>query len=242
MRRLLPEPADEVDLEAAYALPPPGTRNLRANMVASVDGAAQVDGRSGGLSEPADRKVFHVLRGLTDVILAGAGTVRAEHYGPAKPSKETRQARHNAGMPEVPPVAVVTTRLGLDLSSRFFTDAETRPIMLTSGRAPLNRRRETEPYADVVVAGDDTVDLPTALAALAERGLTRVLCEGGPMLLSQLAAVRLLDELCLSVSPQLVGGTPTRIVNGPALDPPAALELTDLLADGSLLLARYAVR
>jgi riboflavin biosynthesis pyrimidine reductase len=241
MRRLLPDPSDEVDFEAAYALPSPGTWHLRANMVGSVDGAAQLDGRSGGLSEMADRAVFHVLRGLTDGVLAGAATVRAEHYGPARPSPETRANRRTAGLPEVPPIAV-TTRPGLDLSSRFFAEAGAGPIVLTCDRAPLDRRRETEPHADVVVAGDDTVDLPTALAALAERGLTRVLCEGGPTLLGQLAAAQLRDELCLSISPQLVGGAPTRILNGSDVDPPARLELTDLLDDGSLLLARYALR
>jgi riboflavin biosynthesis pyrimidine reductase len=242
MRRLLPEPCAEVDLPAAYALPPAGTRHVRANMVASVDGAAQLDGRSGGLSAPADREVFHVLRGLTDVILAGAGTVRTEHYGPARPAQPTRAARRSAGLAEVPPIAVVTAGIDLDLGSRLFTEADTRPIVLTCERASLDRRRAAEPFADVVLAGEGTVEMAAALDALVERGLTRVLCEGGPTLLGELAAAGRLDELCLSLSPQLLGGTPTRILNGAALDPPRPLELTGLLADTSLLLAKYRVR
>jgi riboflavin biosynthesis pyrimidine reductase len=242
VRRLLPEPSDEVDLAAAYAVSAPGSRHVRANMVASADGSAQRDGRSAGLSEPADRTVFHVLRGLTDVVLAGAGTVRTERYGPARPRGEPRAARREAGLPEAPPVAVVTASLDFDLSSPFFAEAEVRPIVLTCDRAPAGRRRAAEPFADVVVAGDARVDLPAALDALAERGLARVLCEGGPTLLAELVAVRRLDELCLSISPQLVGGPPTRILDGAGVDPPARLELTDLLAEDSLLLARYTLR
>ena len=78
-------------LAALYDYPDlgaPPARWLRANMVASLDGAATVDGHSGGLSNEADQQVFAMLRAHADVILVGAGTARAEGYGPVRPESE----------------------------------------------------------------------------------------------------------------------------------------------------------
>ncbi|HVA60419.1 MAG TPA: pyrimidine reductase family protein [Mycobacteriales bacterium] len=238
MRRLYPEPADPVDLAEMYAVS--GERHVRANMVATVDGAISVDGRSGGVSGPADHELFLLLRGLADVILVGAGTVTAESYGPARPTAAIREQRRARGLAEVPPVAVVTSRLSLDLGLRFFTEAVVRPLVLTTARAPAGRRSAAAELADVVVVGDDSVDLPGALAELADRGLGRVLCEGGPTLLAQLVAAGVLDELCLTISPLLVGGDAPRILKGGPVGPRPARLIHLLEADGELF-ARYAL-
>ena len=121
MRRLLPEPLDAVDLVAAYALPddvPTERPFVRCNMISTLDGAVTVNGRSGALGGPADRKVFAALRSLADVILVGAGTVRAEGYGPDRSDNPV-------------PIAVVTRSGQLDRSSPFFTEAEKPPIILS---------------------------------------------------------------------------------------------------------------
>src|SRR5437899_1114982 len=149
MRQLLPRYAEEVDLDATYAVP--DRPHLRANMVASVDGAASADGRSGGLSGPADKALFATLRGLTDVVLVGAGTVRAENYGPAHPSPKRRAWRRAMGLAEVPPIAVVSGRLDLDPAGRFFTeDVIARPLVLTCAAAPADRRGALAKVADVL--------------------------------------------------------------------------------------------
>lgn len=240
MRRLLPLPAeDDVDLDAAYAvaLPREGA-HVRANMVGSVDGTARVRGVSEGLSSPGDKRIFTVLRGLADVVLAGSGTVVAEDYGPARPSAQRRSTRAGRGLAEVPPIAVVSGSLPFGPDARLFAGAEVRPIVLTCERAPQERRRALEPVADVVVAGDERVDLGVALAALAGRGLPRVLCEGGPHLLGELVAGGHLDELCLTVSPTLVGGD--LHVLATALRAPAALDLRHVLEEDGSLFLRYA--
>src|SRR4051794_5186948 len=145
MRRLLPDPADDIDLRAAYTVPP--GRHVRVNFAASADGAVTVDGRSRGLSSDADREVFHLLRAMADVVLVGAGTVRAENYGGAR-----------EGDRGIPPVAVVTRSLDLDPAARLFTDTEVAPIIFTCAAAPADRREQLAGIADVVVAGDTDVD------------------------------------------------------------------------------------
>lgn len=243
-----PGVADLVDALAGIYAFPDGLW-VRANMLASVDGAIAVDGRSGGLSGPADRLVFSVLRSLADVILVGAGTARAERYRQAQPDDSWPQLR--AGRPATPPIAVVTRRLDLDLAGRLFASSElARTIVLTTGQAPGQRRMTAERVADVVVAGEQDVSAAAAIDALAERGHRRILVEGGPILLGQLTAASLLDELCLTISPVLEGGhsagraTAGQAEAGQAQAAPGPTQLTGLtlatlLEDDGFLLSRY---
>jgi riboflavin biosynthesis pyrimidine reductase len=232
-------------LGGLYAYPAEDTMGrtwLRANMVESVDGAASVDGRSGGLSGAADRQIFRVLRSLADVVLVGSGTVRDEHYRPAQPSAMVPGLR--AGRSATPPIALISGRLDVDLSASLFTEAplDARTIVITSQQAPPDRRKAVAAVADVIVAGADRVDLAGALDALAARGLRRVLTEGGPHLLAQFAAAGLLDELCVTVSPVLGAGDAGRILAGPALPGGLSLSLGHVLEDQGFLLCRYLVR
>ena len=242
MRALLPDPADAVDLDAAYAYPEVAERPwVRANMVASVDGGTQVEGRSGGLGTPADKRVFDTLRGLADVVLVGSATVLAEGYRPAKPKPAYADLRASLGQPAAPVMAVVSRRLDIGPDHPVFGAGATRTLVVTSSDSPAGRRAALAEVADVAVAGDDGVDLRAAVDDLAARGLRRVLCEGGPGLLAQVASAGVLDELCLTVSPLLVGGDARRVLHGDWLSPPARLRLAHLLEDDHTLLARYLV-
>ncbi|MGH3565615.1 MAG: pyrimidine reductase family protein [Pseudonocardia sp.] len=175
---------------------------VRVNFVASIDGAATLDGRSGGLGTDADRRVFGMLRELADVVLVGAGTVRAEDYRGAR--KSTR------GRDTPPPIAVITGSAQLNPGSRLFTDTHVPPLVLTLDSTPADRRDELAAAgADVVALERLTPDL--VLGELARRGLHRVLCEGGPWLHGELQAADAVDELCLTVAPLLVGGSAQRI-------------------------------
>lgn len=239
MRRLLPTPVDEVDLRAAYAYPTDlaGRCWLRANMVSSVDGAATVDGKSGGLSGAGDQKLFAVLRGLSDVVLVGAGTARTEGYRAMRAKDEYADARMALGQRPAPVLVLVSARLELDPSSQLFHGGAERTIVVTPASSPADRRVLLAEVAEVVVAGDDQVDVGAATDALVERGLPRVLCEGGPALLADVATVGRLDELCLTVAPRLVGGESRRILRGPQVD--VELRLAHLLDDEGTLFARY---
>ncbi|HEX6755440.1 MAG TPA: pyrimidine reductase family protein [Mycobacteriales bacterium] len=243
MRRLHPGggPAADLtddDLLAAYAVPPGTGRHVRANFVSSADGAVTLDGVSGGLSSPADKRVFGLLRDLADVVLVGAGTVRTENYGYPTYGERRRSRRRELGLAELPAFAVVSGSLALDPRSRFFREAQVRPLVVTAAAA-VAKADELAGVAELLPAGGDALDLLTALDLLAGRGLRRVLCEGGPTVFGQLAAAGALDELCLTLSPVLAGAGPARISAGPP-HPPLGMTLRHVLTEEGALFLRYA--
>jgi riboflavin biosynthesis pyrimidine reductase len=165
---------------------------LRVNMVNTVDGAAQgPDGRSGTINNEVDMRVFQELRRTSDVILVGAGTARAERYGPVDT-----------------PIAVV---------------GHTLPEALVGGD-------------NVRLVGGD---LGEVVASLRADGHEHVLCEGGPTLLAGLLDAGLVDELCVTITPHVIGGPAKRIVHGPALD--VDVELVSLIEEDGTMLARWLV-
>lgn len=237
MRRLLPGPAIDVDLDALavhYAYPDAGS--VRANMVASLDGAVTVEGRSGPMSGDADRRVFRILRALSDVVLVGAGTARCEDYGPVRVPPELAGLRE--GRDAAATLVVVTRTADLDPSARMFSVPGSRPVVLTCRAAPPSRVAALREVAEVVATGEHDVDLPESLAQLADRGWTRILCEGGPSLLGTLAAADLVDELTLTLAPLVVTGDAGRITVGPGVAP-QGYALAGLLAADDVLLAHY---
>lgn len=239
MRQLLPGPAGQVDTLDAYALPGDGEPHLRVNMVSSIDGAAAVDGRVGILSGEADGVLLHELRSLCDVLLVGAGTIRAEGYGPLQVTDEQRQRRVETGQQPVPRLCVLTRSLDLDFAGPVFMKATARPLVVTTERASPSRREAAGAVAEVVTAGVDDVDLGLALRELADRGLPRVLSEGGPHVLSTMFAADLVDELCLAVAPVVTGGEELRITAGPALQPARPMHLAHALERDEFLFLRY---
>jgi 5-amino-6-(5-phosphoribosylamino)uracil reductase len=210
---------DGGDLPALYDYPAEQAGSwLRANFITSLDGGATADGTSGRLGGPGDRAVFSLLRELADVILVGAGTVRVEGYAGARPTVDQRQSRQARGQSEVPQLAIVTKSGRLDRDMPVFTRTEVPPLVLTCAAATDQTRCRLADLADVIDCSADDPDLvdeATVLAALADRGLRRVLTEGGPMLFGSFVERGLLDELCLTIAPSLVGGLARRIAVGP---------------------------
>jgi riboflavin biosynthesis pyrimidine reductase len=231
---------DRAALAELYAHPAPGRRPfVRVNFAASADGAVSVDGRSTGLDAPGDRVVFGLLRELADVIVAGSGTVRAEDYRGARTSAAAQERRRARGQGPVPPIAVVTSSPAFDPAAALFTDTAVPPLILTTAAAAPAAARSYGSRAEVVDAGD--LSPAAVLDALAARGCRRVLCEGGPALFGSFTAAGLVDELCLSLAPQLVGAGPGRILAGPELPDPLPLRLASVLAHDDGLLLRYTV-
>lgn len=212
---------------------------LRANFIASADGAAAVDGLSAGLQGPGDKEIFDHLRMVCDALVVAAGTVRAERYDALRLTAPARAWRESAGLHPYPLMVVVSGSLDLDPAQLIFSDAPVRPIVLTRRRAPADA--PIREVAEVVACGEDEVDLAAGVRLLHGRGATQVLCEGGPALLGAMIAADLIDELCLTVAPLLAGGPAGRIAHGPPV-PPRRMSLRHTLTHQDMLFLRYARR
>ncbi|GAA1983229.1 pyrimidine reductase family protein [Amycolatopsis minnesotensis] len=228
------------DLEGIYSYPEDVEEPwVQVNFVASVDGVAAVDGVSAGLGHPADQRLFHLARDLADVILVGATTAVAEGYRGERPTAEGAARRRRLGLSVAPPIAVVTGTARFSPESPLVTDTVAPLIVITCASAAASRRAALiSAGVDVIVAGDEHVDLRIAVAALGDRGLRRVDCEGGPRLFGDLVALDLVDQMCLTMSPMLAGGG-ARHVGGGAVSTPRALSLASVLTEDGLLFLRY---
>jgi len=246
MRLLVPgqtglDPFTELDADGlAAAYRPPHEPWLRANMVTTLDGAATgPDGRSGSINTDADHVVFELLRALSHCVLVGAGTVRAEGYPALSVDASLAGLREQEGLPEALPLVVVSNSGRVPDSVRPFTDGSVL-LAVPAGSEGLDAAREALGADHVLVHGTDRVDLASLVATLHDRGWTRVHTEGGPGLLGSLLAEGLVDEVCFTVSPAVVGGEARRPVAGPALD--LALDLEVLVEQDATLLGRWLVR
>jgi riboflavin biosynthesis pyrimidine reductase len=258
LKRLLPAgapaTADEIvadfGLDGLAAAGPQNRPYALLNMVSTIDGRATLSGRSGPLSDPADRALFHALRLAVDAVMAGAATVRVERYGRIIPDESRRRHRTERGLSAEPLACIVSGRLALDADIPLLADPAAKVVILTSSAASLPTSAAEIHY--VRAERDGLLDLPAALAELRERfGVRTLLCEGGPHLNAQLLQAGLVDELFLSLSAQLAGGDPDgnpthpeplRILAGVELSPPVDLELLGALEHDSSLFLRYGVR
>jgi riboflavin-specific deaminase-like protein len=241
VRRLLPTPGpiDEEGLTDAYRLP--AGRHVRANFVAALDGATSVAGRSGGLGSDGDRRVFRVLRALADAVLVGYGTAAAEGYRPVLADSAVGRLRSALGREPTAPVVVVSRQASLRPDDQLVTDAVSPTVLVTCAAAdPARRDALAAAGVQVLVCGEDDVDLRGALDLLAGRDLTQLVCEGGPTLFAAALAAGVVDELDLSIAPLLAGGAPGMLGAG-GLPAPATARLLQVLEEDGYLFTRYAV-
>lgn len=232
-------PASNDQLLQQYAVGPGPV--VRANFVTTLDGhATGGDGRSGSINSRADKQVFDVLRALADVVVVGAGTIRAEGYGRLR-TEDARllAARREAGRSDHPVLAVVTA--SGDLPDKVMEeDAEAGALLVLCADVVAPELSQRCGPDAVIPCGTDLVEATRAVSALHERGLSQVLTEGGPHLLGGWVQAGVLDELCLTVRPVLVGGTGPRILEAAGLSQEVGgFDLVHALAiDGDLML-RY---
>ncbi|MEO7236258.1 MAG: dihydrofolate reductase family protein [Lapillicoccus sp.] len=210
---------------------------LRTNFATSLDGAITgPDGRSGSVNSEADHVVFELLRALSHAVVVGAGTVRSEGYPALAVDERWRETRGGLGLPDALPVVAVSNRGEMPPS---FADQPSGSVLLAlpSGSPGLADARARLGPDQVVVCGDDTVDGRRLVAALGERGWTQLLCEGGPQLHGALVAAGVVDELCLSITPVVVGGDGARVTAGAGVD--AAYRPLVLVEEDGTLMGRW---
>lgn len=186
----------------------------RVNFISSLDGAATHDGLSGGLNNAADKVVFDTLRMLSDVVVVGAGTIRAEGYGDIRLEPDAVAWRRSEGLVEQPAISIVSSNLDISPAHPIFETTGPRPMVITHAASPADRRTALAEVADVLVCGEEAVDMPLMVHTLAAAGYPQILCEGGPHLFGALIEADCVDELCLTLSPALEGGPAGRIAQG----------------------------
>lgn len=238
MRRLLPDPGPTTVAEQLEGYRPweeaREERPLVAmNFVATLDGRATIEGRSGPIGSNADTAMLLGLRTRFDAVMIGAGTMRAERYGPLASKQETRERRERAGLSPEPLMVLVSGRLDLPWDAPLFSEGGEILIFSSSDTEPP----ETESHVEVV-RHPGAVNLTEAMGHLRERGIRALLSEGGPHLHAQLQADGLVDDLFLTTAPKLSGGEAPRIVEG-SLPGVVGLELAWLLEEHGELFARY---
>ena len=196
-------------LDAVPASTPDAVRPfVRANVITTVDGRVSgPDGTSSSINDPADKRVFDVLRSLADAVVVGAGTVRAEGYPRLRATPGTR----------APDLVVVSNSGEMPPS---VLDSPTHDDGVPRGRAVLATRASApeQPHVERLVCGEDAVDVSRLMRTLHERGIRSVLCEGGPRLLTTLLRAGLVDELAVTTAPLLVGSVSERHLTTEPLD------------------------
>lgn len=233
-----PGPIDETTLRASY--PWPRERWVRAMMAMTLDGAvAGPDGVSGSISSTADRVVLSTVRHHADAVVIGAGTLRAERYGPLRVPADVVEVRRREGRADHPRLVVVSRSLALPWDLDLWTQAPVPPLVVTAGDPDRPEVAQARSHVAVEVLVGETVDPDRLIERLAELGLTRVVVEGGPHLLAQVVRSGCLDEIDLTLSPVMVGGGQEG--TGAAGDP-RRFDLAHVIAADGFLFTRYLAR
>lgn len=244
MRRLLPSAAaapDDALLLASYAPPAGDAPFIRFNFVSSLDGAATLGGLSGALGTAADKRVFMLLRRQADVILVGAGTIRAEGYEGELLDEPSRTWRVARSLPERPVLVVVSGHLDLDPHSELFTQNPGQIMVLTTGSAAGAKIEQFESIAEVVSTGTPGpgIDPRWIIKTLAARGHRVLHSEGGPTLFADFQRADAVDSLCVTYTPLLAGGDSPRIAHGTGHNDSRPMSLHTLFEEDAALLAEY---
>ena len=199
---------------------------VRTNMVSTLTGSATMNHVSEDMGNDTDRQLFAALRNWADVVLVGAQTVRAEDYSGVAPVTDGSRPA---------PIAVPSRSLDFDITSDFFTDFTTPPILLVSHSSwddqELAQRIATieSAGAEVCDAGEGTVQ--NYISVLKDRGFKRVLCEGGPGMIGQLADIDAIDQMYLTLDPHLSTGVETPMATFQGEHSHRRMQLENVAAD-----------
>jgi len=245
--RLYPPPAQEVfSIYEDLDLPPTENRGgarpyVVINSVSSVDGRTAMEGKAGGIGSATDRRTMRNLRSKADAVMVGAGTLRAEKLSLGLDLRDCLSQ----------PLAIIVTDTGdVPLKEQLIVECGQEVLILLSDAAPERVVERLYALAPVMRAPADStgaVDLEAALRTLrAERGVEFLVAEGGPGLNHALISLNLVDELFLTVAPELLGGSADQtltLLRGPTLparDRPT-LDLASIHLSGDELFLRYSL-
>ncbi|HEY5889237.1 MAG TPA: dihydrofolate reductase family protein [Acidimicrobiia bacterium] len=241
LRQLASDPRgnlDPTELAEAGERRADGRPWVMLNFVASIDGAATIDGGSTDLGDEEDMAMFKALRGVADVVLVGARTVIVEDYRPLSLDETRRARRVERGQDPAPTLAIVSGTVSLDVEQRVFSDSSYKPLVITGPYANPGRLANLGDAADVAILPD--IDPQSIVDSLSGAGI--ILLEGGPSLAGQFARAGLIDEFNLTVAPKLAGGESKRITGSDEIDPPYEMRLDRVVEGENMLFLRYVAR
>jgi 2,5-diamino-6-(ribosylamino)-4(3H)-pyrimidinone 5'-phosphate reductase len=177
------------------------------NSAMSADGKiATKRRRQTRISGKADFDRVDGLRATSDAVMVGIGTVLADDPSLTVKSPERRKGRVDRGLDENPVRIVVDSSARAPVTADIFNKGAGKRIIVVSRAAPADRVRALAEKADIIVAGEAEVDLPTAVAELKRRGIGRLMVEGGATLNYAMMSHRLVDELSVFVGNLIIGG------------------------------------
>lgn len=195
------------------------------------------------LSNDADFDRVDAVRASCDAILVGAETVRVDNPRLLVRSQTRRDERAARGLPASPIKVTVTRRAELDARAHFFKAGDAEKLVYCASPRVEDARERLGPVATVVDGGDD-VEMRTLSTDLADRGVERLMVEGGAMVHTQFLTENIVDELQLTVAPVFVGDSEApRFVRDGIFpwNPGRRAELVDVRKLGDVVLLRYAL-
>ena len=220
---------------------------VTVNLAMSADGKISTVGRRQvRISGQEDRERVDRLKAGSDAVMVGIGTVLADNPSLTVKSDGLKQERARAGKAENPVRIVVDSRARTPVDADILRKGAGERIIAVSARAGEEASAKYRDLATVVVAGDEEVDLPLLMERLHDRGIRRLMVEGGGTLIASLFRLGLVDEFYTFVGNLVIGGAkaPTP-ADGPGfLDDNefVSLRLMELVELGEGVLLRWQVR
>ena len=201
------------------------------NMVMSADGKVVVGETERGLGSATDQRLMRELRVHADVVLNGAGTLRASGASSRLGSRRLTDLRRERGKSPAPIAAVLSRSAGLPLDRPFFTARDFDAVVYLSDAAPDDRRRAVAATGRRVVVVPDAAAVPAMVRHMHDDlGAALLLAEGGPTILGRLFEHDLVDEYFLTMSGVIVGGGAPTPVEGSRVSTPESIKRFGLVS------------
>jgi 2,5-diamino-6-(ribosylamino)-4(3H)-pyrimidinone 5'-phosphate reductase len=212
------------------------------NTAMSLDGKISTSlRRQTRISSEWDRRRVDFLRASCDAIMVGIGTVLSDNPSLTVKSEELRRKRRDEGKEENPLRVIVDSSLRIPKNAEVLHKGEGKRLIFSTFRAPEERIKELQNFAEVVLVGEERVNLKEAMKELHKREVKRILVEGGGTLIFSLLKEGLVDEICVYIKNIVIGGerAPTLVDGEGFIENFPEFHLSSLLTDENGVLLRW---
>ncbi|WP_048150902.1 2,5-diamino-6-(ribosylamino)-4(3H)-pyrimidinone 5'-phosphate reductase [Methanolacinia paynteri] len=180
---------------------------VTVNLAMSADGKLSTTGRRQvKISGQNDFRRVDILKAENDAIMVGIGTVLADDPSLTVKSPELKEKRLSSGRDENPVRIIVDSKARTPCDAEILHKGPGKRIIAVSKSADQNKIEELGKYAEIIQAGDERVDLRILLEKLAEKGIEKLMVEGGGSLIWSLFEENLVDEYYTCIGNIIIGG------------------------------------